>query len=112
MKKLFSTDTKLFPNDLALLIGRIAIGFLMLTHGIPKMQMLSSAAPSNFPAVLGMSAELSLILAVSAEVICSILIIVGLGTRLAALPLIITMLVAIFSYHAEDLFAKKELAIL
>lgn len=112
MRKLFTTDTKYLNNDLALLVARFAFGVLMLSHGIPKMQMLFSGDPIQFPAVFGMSAELSLTLAVFAEVFCSLLILIGFGTRLAAVPLIITMLVAVFSIHAADVFAKKELAVL
>jgi putative oxidoreductase len=112
MKKLFTTDTKYLNKDLALLTGRIAIAILMLTHGLPKMQMLFSGDPIQFPAVFGMSAGLSLTLTVFAEVFCSILILVGFGTRLATVPLIITMLVAVFHIHAADVFARKELAVL
>ena len=112
MKKLFTTGTKRFNNDLALLVGRIAIAVLMLTHGLPKMQMLFSGDAIQFPSVFGMSAALSLALAVFAEVFCSILLLVGFATRLATVPLTITMLVAVFSIHASDVFAKKELAVL
>ena len=112
MKKLFTTDTKSLNSDLALLVARIAISLLMLSHGLPKMQMLFSGDPVQFPEVFGMSAGLSLALAVFAEVVCSILILVGFGTRLATVPIIITMLVAVFSIHAADVFAKKELAVL
>ena len=49
-------------------------------------------------------------MAVFAEVFCSILILVGFATRLATVPLIITMLVAVLSIHAADPFVKKEMA--
>lgn len=112
MKKLFTTDTKPLNNDLALLMGRIALAILMLSHGLPKMQLLFSGDPVLFPPVFGMSPGLSLSLAVFAEVFCSALILVGFKTRLATLPLIITMLVAVFSFHAADAFAEKEPAVL
>jgi putative oxidoreductase len=112
MKKLFTTDTKSPANDLALLTGRVAIAALMLVHGLPKMEMLFSGDLIQFPPVFGMSAELSLALTVFAEVFCSILILVGFGTRLATIPLIITMLVATLLIHGADVFAKKELALL
>ena len=51
-------------------------------------------------------------LAVFAEVFCSILILIGLGTRLAVIPLIITMLIAVFQIHADDPFSKQEKGIL
>jgi len=84
----------------------------MLVHGIPKLQMLLGGESVQFPEVFGMGATLSLSLAVFAEVICSIFILFGLGTRLAAIPLIITMLLAIFHIHIAEPFAVKELAVL
>src|SRR5688572_3409784 len=83
----------------------------MLSHGIPKFIMLVSGTPIQFPSVLGMSAGLSLGLTIFAEVLCSVLILAGFATRLAVLPLIITMLVAILFYHAADPFAKQEPAL-
>jgi putative oxidoreductase len=41
-------------------------------------------------------------------VVCSIFILFGLGTRLAVVPLIITMLVAVLYIHSADPFAKQE----
>jgi putative oxidoreductase len=38
------------------------------------------------------------------------LLILGLGTRLAAMPLAFTMMVALFVVHAEDPWKVKELA--
>jgi len=104
-------DTNPFNMDSMLLMIRVTIAALMLTHGIPKLLMLISGEPVEFPAILGMSAELSLILAIFAEVVCSFLILVGLGTRLAVIPLIVTMLVAVFYVHWEDPFVKQELGL-
>jgi len=44
-------------------------------------------------------------------VICAILLVLGLGTRLATIPLIVTMAVAAFITHGADPFARKELAL-
>ena len=111
MRNLFRVDQGSNGIHAALLLARLGIAALMLTHGIPKMVMLFSAAPLQFPGMFGMSPELSLGLAVFAEVICSILLIVGMGTRLAVLPLITTMLIALIFVHAADPFAKQEPAI-
>ena len=105
MKKIFTTSN---TTHFALLIARIGIAALMLTHGIPKLLMLLSGAPIQFPPVLGMSAEVSLGLAVFAEVFCSLFILAGFATRLATIPLIITMMVAIFTIHSADPFVKQE----
>lgn len=111
MKKILSVNKAAAITDIALLVARLGIAALMLTHGIPKLIMLLSGAPVQFPPVIGMSAELSLGLAAFAEVFCSILLLAGFATRLATIPPIITMLVAVVFIHAADPFAKQEPAL-
>jgi putative oxidoreductase len=111
MRKIFSVNSTSNTTDLALFIARVGIAALMLIHGIPKLVMLFSGAPVQFPSVMGMSAELSLALTVFAEVVCSVFILAGFATRLATIPLIITMLVAVFVIHVADPFAKQEPAL-
>lgn len=112
MKKILSVNHTSNATDIALLIARIGIAAFMLTHGIPKMVMLLSGDPVTFPSLMGMSAELSLALAVFAEVVCSVFLLAGFATRLAAIPLIITMAVAALFIHAADSFGVKEPALL
>lgn len=107
MKKL-SVNQKSNNVDIALLIARVGIAALMLTHGIPKLMMLLSGGGAQFPALLGLSGEIALGLTVFAEVVCSILLLLGIATRLSTIPLIITMGVAIFLVHGADPFAKQE----
>jgi putative oxidoreductase len=111
MKKVLSVNNTSNLTDAGLLIARVGISALMLTHGIPKLFMLLSGAPVSFPPVMGLSPELSLGLAVFAEVICSVLLLAGLATRLAVLPLIVTMLIAVFVIHAADPVSIKESAL-
>ncbi len=112
MTRLLTTEVKQTQLDVALLALRIGIAAMMLVHGLPKLQMLFSGDVSQFPSVLGLGSGLSLTLATMAEVLCSILILVGLGTRLASIPLLITMLVAVLIVHAADPFAAQELGLL
>ncbi len=99
-------------TDLALLIGRVGIAALMLTHGIPKLMQLFSGEPISFPSVMGMSGTVSLVLAVLTEVLGSLFLLGGLATRYAAAALAITMAVAAFYIHGADPFAKQEKSIL
>lgn len=92
-----------------LLLLRVAIGCLMLVHGIQKVMAFNQLS-SSFPDPLGMGSQFSLISAIGAEVGCSLLLIVGLGTRFAAVPLAFTMVVALFLVHAKDPWQMKELA--
>ncbi len=103
-------DTKY--TDIGLLILRLSIGGMMLfCHGWGKLSGFSELS-TKFPDPLGVGSALSLSLAIGAEVFCSIAIILGVGTRLATIPLIITMLVAAFMVHGDDPWAKKEFALL
>lgn len=108
MKRVFSVNKSSNAVDIGLLIARTGIALLMLSHGVPKLLHLLSGDPVQFPPVMGMSAAFSLCLAVFAEVICSVFILLGFATRLAVIPLIITMLVAAFFIHVADPFGKQE----
>jgi putative oxidoreductase len=112
MKKLINLYQSTENRDVALLLVRVSVAGLMLAHGLPKLEMLFSGDPVQFPAVFGLSAASALALAVFAEVVCSVLVLIGLGTRLVVIPLIFTMLVAAFYFHGADPFAQKEPAIL
>lgn len=98
-------------NNLGLLLLRLGFGGIMLTHGIPKLLMLISG-DFNFGDPIGIGAPASLILAVMGEVVFPILVIIGFKTRLAAIPVILTMIIAGFIVHANDPFGVKEKAFL
>lgn len=96
--------------DLGLLLLRIAFGLMMMVHGFQKLSQFSEMS-ATFPDPFGIGSTASLGLAVFAEFFCSILLIFGLLTPLALVPLIVTMLVAIFYAHSSDPWQKKELAV-
>lgn len=100
---------KEFAGHVGLLLLRVAVGCFMLVHGWQKLTGFSEMA-DTFPDPIGMGSRLSLILAIGAEFGCSLLIIIGLGTRLAAIPLAFTMVVALFIVHGADPWQTKELA--
>ena len=111
IKKILSTGSNLLLNNIALLILRVATSAFMLTHGLPKLDKLLSENPT-FPDPLGVGVLLSLGLVVFSEVICSLFLILGLATRIFTIPLIITMVVAVFMIHADDPFNKQEMGLL
>jgi len=98
-------------HHLGLLFLRVSFAGAMLAHGIPKLLKLISGN-FEFGNPIGLGPELSLILTVIGEAICPMLIIIGFKTRIAAIPTIITMLVAAFVVHGADPFATKEKALL
>ena len=98
-------------QEAAELVLRLVLGLFMLSHGWGKFSSFSEKS-EMFPDPLGIGSALSLGLATFAEFFCSILLIVGLFTRFAALNILITMLVAGLIFHAADPFGKKEMALL
>jgi putative oxidoreductase len=110
MKKIFSVTHSNKKVDIALLITRIGIALLMFTHGVPKISGLFQS-PVRFMDFLGLGPAVSLSLALFAEVVCSVFVLLGLGTRLAVIPLSITMLIAAFHVHISDPFAKQEMSL-
>ncbi|MBL6449464.1 DoxX family protein [Fulvivirga sp. 29W222] len=112
MKQLLNTKFPTSVSHVWLLVLRVTSAAFMLTHGYPKLMTLLEGGEIAFYDFLGLGMTASLALAVLAEFICSILLILGLATRLASIPLIITMLVAAFAVHADDPFGKKEFGLL
>jgi putative oxidoreductase len=107
-------NSRPWPNllEITLVVMRIALGVFMLTHGWPKMEMLLEGGPVRFSDPIGIGKMPSLILTVFAELFCSVLLVLGLLTRLAVIPLIITMVVAVFVVHGNHPFGKQEMGLL
>ncbi|MDO6738917.1 DoxX family protein [Wenyingzhuangia sp. 2_MG-2023] len=112
MKKIILSNKALGVN-FALLIFRVSLGISMFWgHGLGKWNKLFSGGEIKFFDPIGLGSTAALGLAVFAEVICSILLILGLLTRLALIPLIVTMSVALFLVHISDSFGTQEKSIL
>ena len=90
-------------SNLALLVLRLWLGLTMLLlHGLVKLQGYAEMS-TKFPDPFGIGSKASLSLAIFAEVVCSILLILGLFTRFAALNLVVTMTVAFAVAHKAAL---------
>ena len=87
-------------TSIGLLILRVGAAGYMVTHGWGKLQMLR--AGGGFADPIGIGPQASLVLATFAEFACALLVLVGLGTRLAAVPVVFTMAVAAFLVHGND----------
>jgi putative oxidoreductase len=99
---LFNPGNHSLASSIGLLFLRLGVGLIMLLgHGWGKAQMVFSGA-SEFPDPLGIGAVPSLYLVAFAEFVCAGLIVIGFMTRLATIPLVVTMLVAAFVAHADD----------
>ncbi|KII36777.1 MULTISPECIES: DoxX family protein [Pseudomonas] len=88
-------------RDLGLLFLRVSGGlFLLWVHGLPKLlDFTAQLQLIEDPFHLG--AHLTLILAIFAEVLCPLLIVAGLLARLACVPILFVLLVALLVVHPQ-----------
>lgn len=101
MKKLLSVNYNDASFNIATFLLRLVFGVLMMQSGYEKLVGFSNLK-SHFINFLGMGSTFSLALVVFAEFFCAMFIILGLFTRLATIPLIICMSVALFKVHGGD----------
>jgi putative oxidoreductase len=95
MNKLKLLLGKSINTDFGLLIIRVIIGLLMAFYGCEKLIHFKEMASSDFwiknVSFLGMNGSIPLALTIFAELVCSALLIFGLFTRLALIPLLFCM---------------------
>jgi putative oxidoreductase len=98
-------------EDLGYLTLRLGAGGTMFwQHGWPKLMRFSELVDS-FADPFGLGPAFSLILILFAEVLCSALLVLGIWTRAAVVPLIIGMAVIVFMVKGDASFKEKELAL-
>ena len=87
--------------DAGLLFLRLTGSLLLLyVHGLPKVLNFSEEL-TRIEDPFGFGPWMSLLPAIFAEVACPIFIILGIGTRLACLPIIGVLLVAMLVVHPQ-----------
>lgn len=97
-------------RNYASLILRLAAAMLLM-HGWPKLMHFSERA-DKFADPIGIGPTGSLALTVFAEVLCTAFVVVGLFTRVASIPVVITMVVAVLFAHEGDPLADREPALM
>lgn len=111
MKKAFSTKYTTNSVSVALLLLRIGMGGLMIPYGYKKLTHFSSWS-GGFADPFHIGSGISLALVIFAEFFCAFFVLTGLMTRLACIPIIITMTVALSYSHNWDVFGDGQKAAL
>jgi len=93
-------------NDLGRLILRVALGALILTHGVTKI-IAGPAFIVSLVAKAGLPPPVAYLVYVG-EVLAPLLIIIGLWTRAAAFVVVINMAVAVWLAHMGQLLKLNE----
>ena len=107
MRALYSSKHYAGAVNTALFILRLGLGILILKHGYDKIVNFSTMQ-YKFMNFMHIGSRISLILVIFAEFFCGILLILGLFTRFACVPLIVAMCVALFIATKGDFFGKGE----
>ena len=107
MKKLFSVTYSAGAFNLAMLLLRVGFGVLLVPHGYNKLVHFATMKTHSIN-FLGIGQGMSLALTIFAEFFCSMLLILGLFSRLAVIPLIINMCVVVSLAHNYEFFGDAE----
>lgn len=110
MSRFTSTNYSEGAFNFGTLILRLAFGFIILWHhGVTKLKEFSTLQYTFYdPFHIGHRWTLCLV--IFAEVFCAAMVIIGFVTRIALIPLIITLGVALAMYHRGQGLISTELA--
>lgn len=107
MKKLLSTNYSAGAFNVAMLLLRLVSGILIMNHGYDKLVHFSDYH-NKFMNFMGLGSNISYLLVVFAEFFCGLFVVLGLFTRFACIPLIITMCVILFKVNDGKFFGQAE----
>lgn len=100
-------DYRPYTTDGGILLLRLLFGGLFVYYGYNKIINYDTILP-HFGDIIGIGSKLSFWLVIFAEFFCGLLVTIGLFTRLATIPIFITMAVAYFIAHKADAFQVKQ----
>lgn len=107
MSKFLSTKYSNGAFNFGMLVLRVAAGLLLAHHGYQKL-IKFNVLRYKFMNFLHLGSTVSLSLITFTELICGILLILGLFARLACIPIIIGMIVVVFVASNAQIFAEGE----
>jgi putative oxidoreductase len=95
-------------DSLALLVARLTVGILFVSTGWGKVHDLAKVTDFFTELAIPFPA-FNATLASWTELVCGALLVIGLASRLASLPLIVTMTVAILTAKRDDIHGLADL---
>jgi putative oxidoreductase len=107
MNRFLSAKYSAGAFNFGMLVLRVFLGLLLASHGYTKLVKFS-AIKHSFINFMHLGPAISLSLIIFAELVCGILLILGLFTRFACIPIIIGMVVVVFVAANGQIFAQGE----
>ena len=105
MRKFLSIAYKDWAFNLAMLLLRVGAGALVIPYGYDKLIHFADKR-NSFMNVMGIGSTASLSLVIFAEFFCGMFVVLGLFTRLAVIPLVVSMSVVVFKAMHADFFGR------
>ncbi|WP_256437874.1 DoxX family protein [Aquimarina sp. U1-2] len=97
---------------MVLLIYRLLVSLAMInTHGMKKILDFQGTI-EHIPDPLGLGGEISATMAILANIVAPVFIILGLGARFAALLILSVTLMGFFVVHANDPWAVRDIPLM
>lgn len=104
LKRIYFWSVGYSYTNLGRLFLRLFVGVMLLHFGVIQWINFEELAP-DFPAVMGMSPEVSMTVLIAIEIVCSIFIMIGFMMRIMTIPPFIAMAIAehylLFDYLHE-----------
>lgn len=107
MNRFLSTKYSTGAFNFGMLVLRVVLGLLLASHGYTKLVKFGELK-NRFMNFMHLGSTLSLSLITFAELVCGILLILGLFTRFACIPIIIGMCVVVFVASNGQIFSTGE----
>jgi len=105
MKKIQSIIFKTV-DDYRSVLPRLIVGLIFLSEGIQKFLFPELVGAGRFEKIGFANSEFLASFVASFEIVCSVLILIGLSVRIAAIPLLIIMITAIATTKIPILLEK------
>lgn len=100
--KIFSPWANRMTYDISMLVFRVLVSMSMInTHGMKKLLDFEGTV-EHIPDPMGIGGEISAVIAIVANIVAPVFVILGLGTRLATLPILSVTLMGFFIVHGND----------
>lgn len=106
-RKILSSES--LDTQIAMFILRVLFGGLIMYHGGRKIAAFDEVYPW-FPDPIGLGSSASFLIVVLIEILFGLCIAVGFFTRIAVIPVLLTMAVAFFIAYSRFQFMDREVS--
>lgn len=111
-QKIFSSESSFLSKDYSLFFFRVLVSLTMInTHGMKKLLNFEDTI-QHIPDPMGIGGEISTVVAIIANIVAPLFVILGLGTRLATLPILSVTLMGFFIVHGNDPWAVRDVPLM